>query len=37
MGLQQFEQRLERLIEGTVAKAFRGQLQPVELGKRLTR
>jgi len=37
MGLQQFEQRLERLVEGTFAKAFRGQLQPVELGKRLTR
>lgn len=37
MGLQQFEHRLERLVEGTFAKAFRGQLQPVELGKRLTR
>ncbi len=37
MGLQQFEQRLERMVEGTFAKAFRGQLQPVELGKRLTR
>ncbi|HUY06245.1 MAG TPA: DUF3662 and FHA domain-containing protein [Acidimicrobiales bacterium] len=37
MGLQQFERRLERLVEGTFAKAFRGQLQPVELGKRLTR
>lgn len=37
MGLQQFEHRLERLVEGTFAKAFRGQLQPVELGKRMTR
>ena len=37
MGLQQFEQRLERLVEGAFAKAFRGQLQPVELGRRLTR
>ena len=37
MGLQQFEHRLERLVEGTFARAFRGQLQPVELGKRLTR
>jgi hypothetical protein len=37
MGLQQFEQRLERLVEGAFAKAFRGELQPVELGRRLTR
>ena len=37
MGLQQFEHRLERLVEGAFAKAFRGDLQPVELGRRLTR
>jgi len=37
MGLQQFEQRLERLVEGAFAKAFRGVLQPVEIGRRLTR
>jgi len=37
MGLQQFERRLERLVEGAFAKAFRGQLQPEELGRRLTR
>jgi hypothetical protein len=37
MGLQQFERRLERLVEGVFAKAFRGGLQPVELGRRLTR
>ena len=37
MGLQQFEQRLERLVEGVFAKAFRGGLQPVELGRRLVR
>ncbi len=37
MGLQQFEQRLERLVEGAFAKAFRGGLQPVEIGRRLTR
>jgi len=37
MGLQQFEHRLERLVEGAFAKAFRGELQPVELGRRLTR
>src|SRR5579871_6630829 len=37
MGLQKFEQRLERLVEGAFAKAFRGGLQPVELGRRLVR
>jgi hypothetical protein len=37
MGLQQFEHRLERLVEGAFAKAFKGELQPVELGRRLTR
>jgi hypothetical protein len=37
MGLQQFERRLERMVEGAFAKAFRGGLQPVELGRRLTR
>ncbi len=37
MGLQQFEERLERLVEGTLAKPFRSNLQPVEIGRRLTR
>ena len=37
MGLQQFEQRLERLVEGAFAKALKGELQPVEIGRRLTR
>ena len=37
MGLQQFEQRLERLVEGVLSKALRGGLQPVEIGRRLTR
>ena len=37
MGLQQFERRLERLVEGIFARAFRGGLQPVEIGRRLTR
>lgn len=37
MGLQQFEQRLERLVEGAFTKAFRSDLQPVEIGRRLTR
>jgi len=37
MGLQRFEQRLERLFEGVFAKAFRSGLEPVELGRRLVR
>jgi hypothetical protein len=37
MGLQHFEERLERLVEGTLAKPFRSNLQPVEIGRRLTR
>ena len=37
MGLQQFEERLERLVEGTLAKPFRSNLQPDEIGRRLTR
>ena len=37
MGLQQFERRLERLVEGVFAKAFRSGLQPGELGRRLAR
>lgn len=37
MGLQQFEQRLERLVEGAFSKAFRSDVQPVEIGRRLTR
>ena len=37
MGLTDFERRLERLVEGVFAKAFRSGLQPVELLRRLTR
>ena len=37
MGLQRFERRLERLVEGAFSKAFRSGLQPVEIGRRLTR
>ncbi len=37
MGLQQFERRLERVVEGAFARAFRSGLQPVEVGRRLTR
>lgn len=37
MGLSGFERRLERLVEGVFARAFRSGLQPVELGRRLIR
>ena len=37
MGLKGFERRLERLVEGVFAKAFRSSLRPVELGRRLIR
>ena len=37
MGLQGFEGRLERMVDGTLSKAFRGDLHPVEIGRRLTR
>jgi len=37
MGLQRFERRLERLVEGGFAKAFRSGLQPVEIGRRVVR
>jgi hypothetical protein len=37
MGLQRFERRLERLVEGAFGKAFRSGLQPVEIGRRITR
>jgi hypothetical protein len=37
MGLKRFEERLERLVEGSLSRPFRSTLQPVELGRRLTR
>ena len=37
MALQEFERRLERLVEGVFAKAFRSRLTPVEVGRRLVR
>ncbi len=37
MGLQRFEGRLERMVDGTFSKALRGELHPVEIGRRLTR
>ena len=37
MGLQGIEKRLERLVEGAFARAFRSELRPVELGRRVIR
>ncbi len=37
MGLKDFEKRLERMVEGAFARAFRSGLRPVEVGRRLTR
>ena len=37
MGLQAFERRLERLVEGAFTKAFRSGLQPLEIGRRLVK
>jgi hypothetical protein len=37
MGLQRFERRLERLVEGAFGKAFRSGLQPLDIGRRITR
>jgi hypothetical protein len=37
MGLQGFERRLERFVEGSFARVFRSGLQPIEIGRRLAR
>ena len=37
MALRDFEDRLERLVEGMFARAFRTGLQPVEIGRRLVK
>ena len=37
MVLRNFEDRLERMVEGVFARAFRSGLQPVELGRRLVK
>lgn len=37
MGLKQFERKLEQLVEGAFAKAFRSGLHPVEIGRRIVR
>lgn len=37
MGLRGFENRLERLVEGTAARVFRSGLTPLEVGYRIAR
>ena len=37
MGIRGFERRLERMVEGAFARAFKSDLRPVELGRRLVR
>ncbi len=37
MGVQGFERRIERMVEGAFGKAFRSGLQPVEVARRLLR
>jgi hypothetical protein len=37
MGLQGIERGLERMVEGVFSRAFRSNLRPIELGRRLVR
>lgn len=37
VGLQGFERRLEKLVEGVFARVFKSGLRPIELGRRLVR
>jgi hypothetical protein len=37
VGLQGFERRVERTVEGVFARAFRSKIKPIELGRRLCR
>jgi len=37
MGLRGFEDRLERLVEGSLTMPFRGPLQPIEISHRMLR
>jgi hypothetical protein len=37
VGLQSFERRIERMVEGVFARASRGKVRPIELGRRLVR
>ena len=36
-GLDRFERLMERMVEGSVGKMFRSQVQPAEIGRRLER
>ncbi|MFN8015912.1 MAG: DUF3662 and FHA domain-containing protein [Acidimicrobiia bacterium] len=37
MGLQNFERRLERLVEGAFSRTFASQIQPIEIGRSVIR
>jgi hypothetical protein len=37
VGLKGFERRLERMVEGVFARAFRSGLRPIEVGRRMVR
>jgi hypothetical protein len=37
VGLKAFERRLEQLVEGTFARAFRSGVEPVEIGRKIAR
>src|SRR6478752_4301052 len=37
MGLQSFERGLERMVDGVFTRAFKGNVRPIELGRRLLR
>lgn len=37
MGLQSFERGLERMVDGVFTRAFRSNVRPIELGRRLLR
>src|ERR1039458_2778991 len=37
MGLRGFEDRLERLVEGSLTMPFRGPMQPIEISHRMLR
>lgn len=37
MGLQGFERRVERTVDGVFSRAFKSRIKPIELGRRLVR
>jgi hypothetical protein len=37
VGLQSFERRIERMVEGVFTRAFKGKVRPIDLGRRLVR